>query len=86
MDRPHNSDGPYAAVAGNEKPESAVDEKARGHGGQHVRARGLALEGFERPAEAMGLARVGLVRGQGHESPGHADGEGASGSRHDPRE
>lgn len=86
MDRPHNSNGFYATVAGNEKHESAVDEKARGHGGQYVRARGLALEGFERPAEAMGLARVGLVRGQGHESPGHADGEGASGSRHDPRE
>jgi hypothetical protein len=58
VDRPHNSDELYATVAGHEKHESAVDEKARGHGAQHVRARGLALKGFKRPAKATGLTRV----------------------------
>jgi hypothetical protein len=58
VDRPHNSDGLYATVAGHVKHESAEDEKARGHGAQHVRARGLALKGFKRPAKATGLTRV----------------------------
>ena len=34
----HNSDGLYATVSGHEKHESPIDEKACGHGSQHVRA------------------------------------------------
>ena len=35
---PHNSDRLYATVSGHEKHESPIDEKACGHGSQHVRA------------------------------------------------
>ena len=64
----------YASVAGDREHESAVDEEPDGYGAEHVRAEGLMLDGFQRGAEATGLARVRLIHGKKEESAGDGDG------------